>query len=109
MKSHEFIDNVVDSMESLIAMYAQGRHGDTWVGFTLDAIGLSDEQREKVLTLIRAVVGEATHSLICGIEGDTSLGKKQQKYRLFDQDGNLLTGELDSLLYERLEEQGLQT
>lgn len=103
MKPQEFIDNVVDSMKSLVAMYTQGRHGDTWVGFKLDEIGLSNEQREQVLSLIRVVVGEATHSLICGIEGATSLGKSQQTYRLLDQDGNVLSGELDSLLYERLE------
>lgn len=104
MKPQEFIDNVVDSMESLLAMYAQGRYGGTWVGLKLDEIGLSGEQREQVLALIRVVVGEATHSLICGIEGTSSLGQSQQMYKLLDEDDNVLTGELDALLYEKLEE-----
>ena len=91
-------------MESLIGMYAQGRYGPTWVGQKLDEIDLSSEQRDQVLALIRVVVGEATHSLICGIEGTSSLGASRQSYKLLDGDGNVLSGELDELLYKRLEE-----
>lgn len=76
----------------------------TWVGLKLEEIGLSSEQREQVLARIRVVVGEAAHSLICGMEGTASLGQSHQMYKLLDENGNVLTGELDALPYERLEE-----
>lgn len=104
MRPQEFIDNVLDSIESLVSLYAQGKSGHTYLGSELDKIGLSIDQREQVLALIRLAVGEATHSIICGIEGTASLGNSQQMYRLLDEEGNELTGQLDALLYERLEE-----
>lgn len=104
MHPEEFINNVVDSIESLVTLYAQGRNGPTYLGAKLDELELTSDQREDVLALIRLAVGEATHSIICGIEGSSSLGNSQQIYKLLDEDGNELTGQLDALLYERLEE-----
>ena len=104
MTPERFIDNVVESIDSLVSLYSQGSEGPTYLGSELDNIGLSSEQREKVLSLIKLAVGEATHSLICGIEGTSCLGKDQQMYKLFDENGKELTGELDVLLYEKLEE-----
>jgi len=104
MQPQEFIDNVVDSMESLVSLYAEGKNGPTYLGSELDKIGLTNDQRNQVLSLIRLAVSEATHSIICGIEGTASLGNSQQMYKLLDEDGNELTGQLDALLHERLEE-----
>ncbi|WP_271271136.1 hypothetical protein [Aliamphritea hakodatensis] len=105
MSAKDFIENVADSMESLVSLYSKGAEGPTYLGFELDRIGLSFEQREKVLDLIQLAVSEATHSLICGIEGSTSLGKSLTRYKLLDAEGNELTGELGALLSEKLEEQ----
>jgi len=41
MQPHEFIDNVVDSIESLVSLYAQGKSGPTYLGSELDKIGLT--------------------------------------------------------------------
>ena len=104
MTPEVFIDNVVESIESLVSLYSLGSKGPTYLGAELDSIGLTSEQREKVLALVKLAVGEATHSIISGIEGSSSLGTSQQMYKLMDEDGSELTGELDSLLYEKLEE-----
>ncbi|MGS0724758.1 hypothetical protein ACVBKF_01120 [Shewanella sp. 0m-11] len=104
MTPEEFIDNVVESIDSLVSLYSQGSEGPTYLGSKLDNMGLSAEQRERVLGLIHLAVGEASHLLISGIEGTVSLGIDQQIYKLLDEEGNELTGELDVLLYEKLEE-----
>lgn len=103
MTPERFIENVVESIDSLVSLYSQGAKGPTFLGSELDKIGLNPDQREKVLALIQLAVGEATHSLICGIEGTSSLGGNQQMYKLLDEEGNELTGELDALLYDKLE------
>jgi hypothetical protein len=103
MSPKEFINNVVKSIDCLVTSYSKGREGPTYLGYELDNIGLTLLQREKVLALVKLAVGEATHNIICGIEGAVSLGGSQQSYKLIDETGNELTGELGELLYKKLE------
>lgn len=102
MHAKKFIDGIVASNASLLAMYAQGRLGQTRLGTLLDGLPLADGQREQVLALIKLAIDDATYQLVCGIEGSASLGDSQQDYTLLDEEGNTLTGALDALLYERL-------
>ena len=102
MHAKKFIDGVVASNASLLAMYAQGRQGQTRLGTLLDGLPLADGQREQVLALIKLAIDDATYQLVCGIEGSASLGDSQQDYTLLDEEGHTLTGALDAPLYERL-------
>ena len=102
MHAKKFIDDVVASNASLLALYAQGCQGQTQLGALLDGLALVHGQREQVLALIKLAIDDATYQLVCGIEGSVSLGDSQQDYTLLDEDGNTLTGALDALLYDRL-------
>lgn len=102
MHAKKFIDDVVASNASLLALYAQGRQGQTQLGALLDGLTLAEGQREQVLALIKLAIDDATYQLVCGIEGSASLGDGQQDYTLVDEDGHTLTGALDVLLYDRL-------
>ena len=102
MHAKKFIDDVVASNASLLALYAQGRQGQTQLGALLDGLALAEGQREQVLALIKLAIDDATYQLVCGIEGSASLGDGQQDYTLLDEDGHTLTGALDALLYDRL-------
>lgn len=103
MHAEKFIDAVVASNASLLALYAQGRQGQTRLGAMLDALALDGGQREQVLAMIKLAIDETAYQLVCGIEGSAALGDSQQDYTLLDEDGNTLTGALDSLLYARLD------
>jgi len=103
----DFIECVVQSMQDLTALYAQGHDGGTYLGANLDSIGLNALQRQYVLALIRLSVGEATHCLLSGIEGQVRMGTRQQVYKLLDENGLELTGGLSDLLYIKLEEEGV--
>lgn len=102
MQAKKFIDDVVASNASLLDLYAQGRQGQTRLGAMLDALELADSQRARVLAIVKLAIEESTYQLICGIEGSAALGDSQQDYTLLDEDGHRLTGELDTLLYQRL-------
>ncbi|PLY44339.1 hypothetical protein CSZ94_06265 [Janthinobacterium sp. ROICE36] len=102
MHAKKFIDAVVASNTSLLALYAQGRQGQTRLGTLLDALALAQAQREQILALIKLAIDDATYQLVCGIEGSASLGDSQQEYTLLDEEGHTLTGALDALLYDRL-------
>lgn len=102
MHAKKFIDDVVASNASLLALYAQGREGQTRLGALLDGLALAQSQREQILDLIKLAIDDATYQLVCGIEGSASLGDSQQDYTLLDEEGHTLTGALDVLLYDRL-------
>ncbi|WP_219115912.1 hypothetical protein [Janthinobacterium sp. UMAB-56] len=102
MHAKNFIDDVVASNTSLLALYAQGSRGQTRLGALLDGLALADGQREQVLALIKLAIDDATYQLVCSIEGSASLGDSQQDYTLLDEAGNTLTGALDALLYDKL-------
>lgn len=102
MQAKKFIDDVVASNASLLDLYAQGRQGQTRLGAMLDALELADSQRVRVLAIVKLAIEESTYQLICGIEGSAALGDSQQDYMLLDENGRTLTGELDTLLYQRL-------
>ena len=103
MTPEEFIRNVSDAIDHLVELYAQGADGPTYLGMRLDALEIPEEQRAQVLELLTMAVGEATHSLICGLEGSCALGQSQHSYTLLDHDGNELTGALGELHYKCLE------
>ena len=102
MHAKKFIDDVVASNASLLALYAQGREGQTRLGAQLDGLALAQGQREQVLALIKLAIDDATYQLVCGIEGSASLGDGPPDYTLVYEDGHTLTGALDVLLYDRL-------
>lgn len=103
MHGKKFIDDVVASNASLLALYAQGREGQTRLGALLDGLALAEGQREQILAMLKLAIDDTTYQLVCGIEGSASLGDSQQDYTLLDEEGNTLTGALDALLYDRLD------
>lgn len=104
MKPEEFIGCIKSEIETSTNLYSQGLHGGTEVGSKIDALGLGLDQREMVVSLIKQAMEEATYTLICGLEGEASIGGSQQQYKLLDEDGNVLSGDLSSIFYEAVME-----
>jgi len=104
MKPEELVINIKAEINSLIKQYAKGVFGKTEIGKRLDELGLSELQRNEVISLLRAAVEESTYNLIAGLEGSASLGGTQECYSILDENGNELTGELDTLYYKAVME-----
>lgn len=73
------------------------------MGAKVEDLGLNAMQKHYVWALVRLAVGEATHNLICGIEGQVTMGTEKLSCKLLDESGLQLTGGLSDLLYEKLE------
>ena len=78
MHAKKFIDDVVASNASLLALYAQGRQGQTQLGALLDGLALAEGQREQVLALIKLAIDDATYQLVCGIGVSNRQGHGRQ-------------------------------
>lgn len=103
MTPEMFIASVVHSMQNLTARYAEGHGGGTYLGAKVEDLGLNEMQKRYVWALVRLAVGEATHNLICGIEGQVTMGSEKLSCTLLEESGLRLTGGLSELLYEKLE------
>lgn len=62
----------------MASLYSQGSDGPIYVSSELDKPGLSEDQQEKGLSLIKLAVSDATHSIVCDIDGVSSLVKSLQ-------------------------------
>lgn len=105
MTPERFVDDIYDHINSLVDQYSLGKDGPTYLGYYLDMLNIDNDEREKVIDLIRLAVGEAIHSFISGIEGKTPIGTAEQsKLHLITGAGNDIAGNLADLLVEKMEE-----
>ena len=74
----------------------------TKVAALVEALQLNGQQQILLNEILRMSTEDTIYTLLCALEGRASLGNIQQKFKLLDQSGTELTGELDRLFYERL-------
>lgn len=102
MRPEDLVNSIKSEIGGISDLYAQGAAGETEVGVKLDALGLNDSQHSEVILLIKKAMEEAAYTLICGLEGEASIGGTQHTYRILDEAGNELSGELGALFYDAL-------
>jgi hypothetical protein len=104
MAPDEFIANVILEMEHLALSFRGELDGGvkTKVAALVESLQLDDEQEKLLFEILRMTTEDTIYSFICALEGHVPLGDIQQKFKLLDESGNELTGELDRLFYERL-------
>lgn len=104
MSPDQLVRNIKADIESLVSLYAQGSEGQTEIGTKLDSLNISPELKAEVVSLIEQAIKESTYNLISGLEGSASLAGTQEIYKITDESGNELSGELDVLFYEQVME-----
>ncbi|WP_415894371.1 hypothetical protein ACMXYN_08415 [Neptuniibacter sp. PT8_73] len=67
----------------------------------LEDSGLNSEQ----IALVKSIVGDALtdslYTVLLGLEGCASISKYQETYKLFNESGEELTGEIESVAWEQ--------
>ena len=64
----------------------------TAVGEMIKDLNLGDKSTERLRQIINGVLTDALYTILLGIDGAASIGDNQERYRLFDESGNELTG-----------------
>ncbi len=65
------------------------------------SLNLDDAQKEIIHSAISHLLTDVFYSFLLALDGAASLGGKQVSYKLFNEEGNELTGELEALAWER--------
>jgi hypothetical protein len=65
------------------------------------SLNLSDEQKASMRRVVGGMLTDVFYTFLLALDGAASLGGEQVLYKLYDEDGNELTGELEGLAWER--------
>jgi hypothetical protein len=104
MDSVELIRNIKAEIDALVNQYSEGAAGQTELGIKLDSLDLNPEQKRQVVDLIKQAIEESTYNLLSAFEGSASLNGSQECYTIIDEQGNEVSGKLDTVFYEQVME-----
>ena len=91
MTPEEFVHCFVAEKEYLLQTYF-ARERETAVGIKLGELGLDEERMLAVREILDGVLTDAFYTVLLAIDGEASLGGKQVRYTLLDDEGTELTG-----------------
>ena len=100
MTTKEFVKGFYKEKENLLKLYFNSDN-ETQVGKSIDKLNLNKEQIEDLKKLLDEVLVDSFYNILLGLDGCSSIGGKQENYKLFDEKGNELTsGDIESFAYE---------
>lgn len=105
MKSKEFVQLFHIEKNNLLDIYFNNLK-NTEVGIDIEKLNLTQEQMEIMKGIIDKALTDTMYTILLGIDGEASIGGIQQEYKLYDENGNKLTGcgEIEEYAYEYFHE-----
>jgi len=104
MDSKEFVANCKKEKDRQMKSYLSG-DGNTQVSTFMNELKLSDSQSKTMEQLLDCVLTDTYYTLLLGLDGSTGIGDMQHTFKMYDEDGNLISdcGELESEAYEQFQ------
>lgn len=96
----EFVQEFKDLKESLVNGYFSIESDISRIKRLEDA-GFSKEQIELTKSIVYEALTDSLYTVLLGLEGSASISQHQIMYKLFDEDSNELTGEIESIAWEK--------
>lgn len=72
------------------------------VSSQIKSLNLGDEQKEIMARIVDGILTDVYYSILLGIDGCAAIGGYQHDFKLYDEDGNLITdgGEIEGFAWE---------
>ena len=90
MTGKEFVQLIKQDKDEVMDIYFSDE--ETEVGLIIERLVEDGASIEDIHSLVNTIMNENCYRMLLAIEGEASLGSVQQSYRLYDEDGNELTG-----------------
>jgi hypothetical protein len=100
MTSAEFVACVAKEKEALLASYLSAESGAA-VANDIRGLQLTSAQKEKMKKILDGALTDAFFTMLLALDGAASLGGKQRMYELRDEDGTVVTGDLEGPAWEQ--------
>jgi hypothetical protein len=99
MTADEFARCCAQEKSDLLAMYLNPRL-ITVVGAAVASLKLDNKQSEILKTILDTALTDAFYTMLLALDGEASLGGRQESYLLTDSNGNTITGELEAAAWQ---------
>ena len=105
MTPKEFVQLFHKEKSDLLNIYFNNLK-NTEVGLDIESLNLTEDQIDIMKGIIDKVLTDTMYTILLGIEVEASIGGIQQKYKLYDENGDKLTGcgEIEEYAYEYFQE-----
>jgi len=100
MTPEEFVECCAREKEALLKAYMNPRSASA-VSKGVASLGLSDAQKKVLTQVLGDVLTDVFYTVLLGLDGAAPIGGRQVSYKLLDEEGNELTGDLEGLAWER--------
>lgn len=97
MTARQFVAAWKREKKNLVKEFS-GATSSTLVATRIRNLNLSGAQRKQVVEIIDAVLTDAFYTLLLGLDGSASIGGVQQAYKIYGEDGKLISdgGEIEA-------------
>ena len=103
MTSDEFVKNFyLEKLKFLKSSFEQSSQYPNTVNIKIKYMGLTEIQTVQLKEVMDSRLNAVFYSILLGLDGECSIGNTQQTYKIYDEDGNLISdcGELELSAYE---------
>ena len=100
MTPADFVACAAKEKEELLAAYFV-TGSETEVAKKIEAMRLTPDQKKEVMKVVDGVLTDAFYAFLLALDGAGSLGGKQRAFVLRDEDGTLLSGDLEGPAWEQ--------
>ena len=92
MTSDEFAKNFyLEKLNILKSCFEEQPQYPSAVNAKIKEMVLSNTQQEQLKDVIDTLLTDVFYSLLLGLDGESSIGNTQQTYKIYDEEGNLIS------------------
>ena len=107
MTSDEFVKNFyLEKLKFLKLSFEQSSQYPNTVNIKIKEMGLTEIQTDQLKKVMDRLLNDVFYSILLGLDGECPIGKIQQVYSLYDEEGCLISdcGELEASAYQYFHE-----
>ncbi|MGN5763533.1 hypothetical protein ACNQO6_04190 [Acinetobacter calcoaceticus] len=106
MTSEEFVEGFKLLRDDLIQSYFTVDSEISRISL-LEKSGMNHEQIHLTKKIVSEALTDALYTVLLGLDGSATIGQYQMMYKLFDEQSNELTGDLESIAWEKFHGQNI--
>ncbi len=103
MTTEEFVKAFHDEKQDFLKEYLS-ENSETEVGQLIKSLKLTDEQNGIMKKVLDSSFKDIFYSILLGLDGSASIGGIQEMYDLKDENGNQLSGNIESYAFKYFQE-----
>lgn len=103
MTAKEFVENFKLEKDSLLKEFTN-IESHTEVQNLIQSMKLNEEQSKILKQILSSTLRDTFYTILLGLDGCSAIGKSQELYEIKDENGNLISGEIEGYAYKYFHE-----